>query len=88
MDDIVRGVLGASAVRLAREDEFATLYPDAEPGAMPPLGPLYGQRVIVDEQLTMNADIVFDAGTHSDAIRMSYPDFERLVGPIVGDFAR
>ncbi len=55
---------------------------------MPPLGPLYGQRVIVDEQLTMNADIVFDAGTHSDAIRMSYPDFERLVRPIVGDFAR
>jgi len=42
---------GAREIRLAREDEVEWLYPDCETGAMPPLGPLYGQRVFVDEAL-------------------------------------
>lgn len=79
--------LHAHSIRLAKEPEFAPLYPDCEVGAMPPLGPLYGQRVILDERLTSGAEIVFSAGSHHDAIRMSYPEFDRLAHPTVATFA-
>lgn len=54
---------------------------------MPPLGPLYGQRVFVDRQLTSDSEITFNAGSHRDAIRMPYGEFERLARPTVAAFA-
>jgi Ala-tRNA(Pro) deacylase len=76
----------AKHVRLATEKELAPLFADCEPGAMPPFGCLYGRRVFVDYTLTLDPDIVFNAGTHVDAIRMRYADFADLVKPTVGDF--
>ena len=38
--DRLKEALGAGSIRLAREEEFASLYGDCEVGAMPPLGPL------------------------------------------------
>ena len=55
---------------------------------MPPLGPLYKQMVYVDETLTFEEEIVFNAGTHGDAVRMRYEDFAAIAHPIVGRFAR
>ncbi len=79
-------LVGSGQLRLAGESEFAGLYPNCEPGAMPPLGNLYGQRVFVDERLTKDESIVFNAGNHTEAIRMRYADFKRLVKPAVGSF--
>lgn len=78
---------GVESLRLAREAEFAGLYRDSEPGAMPPLGPLYGQPVFVDERLTADPEIAFNAGSHREAIRMPYGEFERLARPTVAQFA-
>ncbi len=77
----------ADSVRLAREDELDWLFPDCERGAMPPFGPLYNQRVFVDEGLTREERIVFNAGTHADAVMMRYADFAAITQPIVGRFA-
>lgn len=77
---------GAKKVRLATEAELAPLYQDCEPGAMPPFGCLYGQRVFVDRSLASDEEIVFNAGTHAEAIRMRYEDFAKLANPTVGDF--
>ena len=79
--------LHAHSIRLAKESEFAPLYQDCEVGAMPPLGPLYGQRVVVDQQLMSDGEIVFSAGSHHDAIRMPYREFDRVVHPTVATFA-
>jgi len=38
-------------VRLATEQEFSSLFPDCELGAMPPFGSLYNVPVYVDESL-------------------------------------
>ena len=84
----LRQLAAARTVRIADEREFSDLYPDCDPGAMPPLGPLYGQRVFVDQTLSADPEIVFNAGTHTDAIRMRYPDFDALVHPVVGTFGR
>lgn len=79
-------LVGPGTLRLAEEPEFAKLYPNCEPGAMPPLGNLYGQRVFVDERLTEDEKIVFNAGNHTEAVRMRYADFEQLTDPVVGSF--
>jgi Ala-tRNA(Pro) deacylase len=84
----LRELVGAKTLRIAEEDEFASLYPDCDPGAMPPFGVLYGQPVFVDQTLCEDPEIVFNAGTHTDAIRMRYTDYDRLVHPVVGAFAR
>ena len=79
VDLIQLGMLtGADTIRLAREDELAWLYPDCERGAMPPLGPLYRQLVYVDEALADEEEVVFNAGTHGDAVRMRYDDFAAI----------
>src|SRR6187402_970906 len=41
MLDDLRDVTGTEDVRLAREDEFKSFFPDCEAGAMPPFGNLY-----------------------------------------------
>jgi Ala-tRNA(Pro) deacylase len=76
------------SVRLATEQEFSSLFPDCELGAMPPFGSLYSLPVYVDESLAADEAIVFNAGTHRDAIRMRYDDFVRLAKPRVCSFAQ
>jgi Ala-tRNA(Pro) deacylase len=85
--DQLMALAGAGSLRLAGESELDWLYPDCERGAMPPFGPLYRQRLFVDEALTAEAQIVFNGGTHIDAICMRYGDFAELARPIVGRFA-
>ena len=86
--DRLRDVAAARVVRLASEPEVERLYPDCEVGAMPPLGPLYGQPVFVDRALTGCGEIAFEAGSHHEALKVSYEDFARVVQPTVGDFGR
>jgi Ala-tRNA(Pro) deacylase len=79
----LRDVTHAHSLRLAHEDELKGLYTDCEIGAMPPLGPLYRQDVVVDVTLAGDGEIVFEAGSHHESIRMRYEEFQRLVRPTV-----
>ncbi len=54
---------------------------------MPPFGNLYGMEVYVAETLTQNKEIAFNAGSHTELIRLSYADYERLVKPWVFNFS-
>jgi Ala-tRNA(Pro) deacylase len=78
---------GGNQIRLADEDELGRLFPACEAGAMPPFGPLYGQSVYVDVHLASESEIVFNAGTHTEAIAMRWADFSKSVRPVVGAFA-
>jgi Ala-tRNA(Pro) deacylase len=73
-------------VRLAREDEFKQLFPDCEAGAMPPFGNLYDMSVYVSPDLADEDEIAFNAGSHTEIIKMMYHDFEQLVKPRVANF--
>jgi Ala-tRNA(Pro) deacylase len=84
--DRLRAACGASSARLASEAELRPMYSDCELGAMPPFGPLYEQPVLVDKSLTTDPEILFNAGSHREAIRMRYQDFEDLVKPTVAEF--
>lgn len=80
-------VAGVAKAQIASEYDFKAMFPDCETGAMPPFGNLYGLPVYVAKPLTEDADIAFNAGTHSELIRMAYSDFERLVRPKRGVFS-
>jgi Ala-tRNA(Pro) deacylase len=80
---LLRAGSRAETLGLAKESEFKESFPDCEIGAMPPFGNLYGMAVFVDESLTEDREIVFNAGSHSELIRLSYQDFEKLVRPTV-----
>jgi Ala-tRNA(Pro) deacylase len=83
----LRHLAAVSRLRSATDEEVTRLHPESEPDAVPPLGPLYGQPVFVDEAVSRREYIVFRAGTRRDAIRMRYGDFAELVHPSVGRFA-
>jgi Ala-tRNA(Pro) deacylase len=74
-------------VSLDKENDFKSLFPNTATGAMPPFGNLYGVPTYVDNHLAEQEYIVFEAGTHTDAIKMSYRDYEKIVKPNVGDLA-
>ncbi len=85
--DQLKGVLGNVKVQLATETEFKDLFPDCELGAMPPFGNLYDLNVYVAASLAEDEEIAFNAGSHTELIRLAYRDFERLVKPKVLRFA-
>ena len=83
----LRETAGARTVELAREQEFQDRFPECEIGAMPPFGNLYGMEVWVAARLAEDEEIAFNAGDHTELIRMAYRDFAGLVQPRVGDFS-
>jgi len=84
---LLRSVTGAKNVDLASETEFKKLFPDCEPGAMPPFGNLWGFDVYVASRLAEDDEIFFNAGTHTELVKLKYAEFERLVKPKVLEFA-
>ncbi len=82
----LREVTGSDQVKFASEEEFKKQFPDCETGAMPPFGNLYGMDVYAAEALTENDQIAFNAGSHTEVIKLAYRDFERLVQPKVVSF--
>lgn len=85
--DSLREIFRTKNVTLATEPEFRDRFPDCELGAMPPFGNLYGMSVFVAESLTQNKEIAFNAGSHTELIRLSYADYKRLVNPQIFKFS-
>ena len=86
--ELLKAVSGAVKVELATENEFKGMFPDCEPGAMPPFGNLYGMDVYVGKTLAEDEEIAFNAGSHTELIKLAYKDFERLVKPRVVAISR
>lgn len=74
----------ATTLRLACEQELIDLCLGCEVGAISPFSISRNLPVFVDRSLVGDPELVFNAGTHTDAIRMHYGDFAELTRPIVG----
>ena len=81
----VTDALCAEKVRLAFEEELAALFPDCEVGAEPPIGSVFGLETLVDYALMKDPEIVFQAGKHTESVRMKTEDFERVANPMYGE---
>ncbi len=84
---LLKAAAKGKKITLASETDFRDKFPECEVGAMPPFGKLYGMPVFVDESLTRDKEIAFNAGTHHELIRLSYDDFAKLVQPRVARFS-
>jgi len=80
----LKSVAGAGSVELASEQEFKDMFPACEVGGMPPFGNLYDMDVFVAQSLAEDEEIAFNAGSHTELVRLAFSDFERLVQPKVG----
>jgi Ala-tRNA(Pro) deacylase len=85
--ELLKKASHANTVKLAGEEEFKDLFSDCDIGAMPPFGNLYGMDVYVDENLTKDKGIAFNAGSHTELIKLAYRDFEKLAVPKVAKFS-
>lgn len=85
--ELLKRVTGSANVEKTSETEFKGLFPECEVGAMPPFGNLYGMDVYVEESLTEDEQIAFNAGSHTELIQLAYKDFESLVKPKVLAFS-
>jgi len=85
--DLLKKASGAKKVELAGEKDFKDMFPECDVGAMPPFGNLWDMDVFVAETLAEGEEIAFNAGSHTELIRLAYKDFERLVEPKVVKFS-
>jgi Ala-tRNA(Pro) deacylase len=83
--DRLRLLTGATTLRLAQEVELTEFCSDGELGAISPFGNHCRGRVFVDRSFVGEPEMVFCAGTHTDAIRLHYSDFVELTHPTVAD---
>lgn len=83
----LKEITGARDVELATEREFAELFPNCEVGAMPPFGNLWGMDVFADCHLCDDETIIFNAGSHTELVKLAYADYERLVHPKVAELS-
>ena len=84
---LLKETVGANEIELATESEFKDLFPGCEVGAMPPFGNLYDMAVFAAAKLAEDDEIAFNAGSHTELIKLAYKDFERLVDPTVVRFS-
>lgn len=77
----------AKKLELAGEHEFKALFPECEVGAMPPFGNLYQMEVYVDDALEKDEYIAFNAGSHTELMKLSFKDYKKLVTPKITHFA-
>ncbi len=84
---LMKEAVGAKQLELATEAEFKDLFSECEVGAMPPFGNLYDMQVFAAAKLAEDDEIAFNAGSHTELIKLAYQDFERLVQPTVVKFS-
>jgi Ala-tRNA(Pro) deacylase len=83
----LRAILGTRKLRFATPEELLTLT-GCVPGAVPPLGNLFGLPVYLDDQLTQRERVVFNAGSNSVSIVMASADLVRVAAATICRFAR
>ena len=86
--ELLRHALGARQVRLATEQEMAEVFTDCEIGAIPALRHWVGVPVLMDRSMPTDGDVVFQAGTHTEAVRLPFRDWYEMVKPTVASFSR
>jgi Ala-tRNA(Pro) deacylase len=86
--DALKSVLEASEVYLVDEKELAGLFPGCQIGAEPPFGSLYGLPTIMDDRLRADEFIVFQDGSHDEAIRLELSEYLRIECPRIYAFSK
>lgn len=85
--DSLKKITQSKDIFLASEAELKKLFPGYEIGTEPPFGDLFGLEVFVDRTVSENEEIVFNAGTHTDTVKIKYCDFKKLTKSTEANFS-
>jgi Ala-tRNA(Pro) deacylase len=66
-------------LELVQEGDLRALFQDCELGALPPVAMAYGMPTYMDESLTAQPEIYFEAGDHEELIHMRREQFLKLM---------
>ena len=77
---------GRHKVHLATEDDLRRDYPEFELGAVPPIGGR-SDPVIVDSKIADRTEVVIEAGSHEESLRISAADLVTVTGAAVTDIS-
>ena len=78
--------LGCDKMDLADEQTLGEVFEGCEVGAEPPIGAIFGLPTVMDESLFSQDRVMFQAGSHSEAVTMSLADYRRIAQPGVAHF--
>lgn len=82
-------MLGRKELHLASEERIASVLPDCERGAVPPVGMAWGIETVVDDELEANDVVYLECGDHQRLLRMSREEFRELMSDAQhGHFAK
>ncbi|QOV88494.1 aminoacyl-tRNA deacylase [Humisphaera borealis] len=84
----LKNQIPARDVKLVDEHRLPEMFPDCEVGAEPPVGRLYGMVTLMDESLTADVHVTFQAGTHHQSVTMTLAEYRRVAQPEIAHFAR
>jgi len=79
--------LGIKKVKWLKEDKLKEIFSDCDIGAMPIFGDLYNIPVFCSDHFDINKDIYFNAGTHTDAVKIPMQEFIDVTHPKQGRFS-
>lgn len=86
--DALSRASGHPGLRLATEEEIEPLFPDCEPGAIPPFGNLYDIPTFVDACLAEQPEIFFPVGSRRETLGICFADYAWAARPMIGQFCR
>ncbi len=66
-------------LELMGEDEVEMAFGDCEPGAVPPIGGIYGIDTVVDITLLGLPEVYFESGDHTELVHMGGQQFRELL---------
>jgi Ala-tRNA(Pro) deacylase len=83
-----RTALREPRLRLASESESGALFPEFEPGRLPPIGPHYPHPDVLDERLLVHDEVLCEAGQAEQGLAIDPHAIVDLAGPAIADVCR
>jgi Ala-tRNA(Pro) deacylase len=80
--------INAKKINILPETKLEEIFNDCEIGAQPTYGSLYNLPTFLPEHSDKNKDIYFNAGTHTDVLRVPYSEFDDVEQPYITNFSR
>lgn len=83
----IKKALKAKKVSMASEKDI-TKYLKTKVGLLHPFGSVYNLQTLLDKGLSRAKKMIASAGTYTHSVELAVKDFEKLVKPVKGVFAK
>ena len=83
----IKKALKAKNISIAKEKDI-TKYLKTKVGLLHPFGNVYNIKTLLDKGLAKTKKMIASAGSYSHSVEMAIKDFEKLVKPVKGAFAK